>query len=249
MTRLLGAELFKLRTTRTFYGLVGGCLAMVLVVALLIGLLGHPHANDDVMRGSMGLLGGLAQAFAMVLGILVITTEFRHGTITPTLLVAPRRIRLLVAKLGTSALAGLLLGLLATGLIALLIAGLLSARGYDDGSTGSQVVRMIAGGTLAAGLYALVGFGFGAIVRNQVGAIIGALVFVLVVEPLLTIIPTVGDWVQKYGLGGSGSALSATVGADTDGLSQVPGGLLFAAYAAILVVIGIVLIDRRDISA
>jgi phosphate starvation-inducible membrane PsiE len=32
-------------------------------------------------------------------------------------------------------------------------------------------------------------------------------------------------------------------------LSQVPGGLLLAAYAVILLVVGIILVNRRDVSA
>jgi ABC-2 type transport system permease protein len=249
MTRLLGAELFKLRTTRTFYGLVGGCLALVVVITVLASALGHHQRSDDVMRSLMGL-AGLAQAFGLVLGVLAITTEFRHGTITPTLLVVPRRTRLLVAKLGASALTGLVLGLLTTGLVALIVSGISSARGYDDGSTGGQVLDMVVGGTLATGLSAVIGLGVGAIVRNQVGAIIGGLVYFFVLEPLAGIIPTFGDWVAKYGLGGTGTALSDTAGPDNHNvLSQVPGGLLLAAYTAILLIIGIVLVNRRDVSA
>jgi ABC-2 type transport system permease protein len=248
MTRLLGAELFKLRTTRTFYGLTGGCLALVLLITVLASALGDHSRSDDVMRNLMGL-AGLAQAFALVLGVLAITTEFRHGTITPTLLVVPRRTRLLAAKVGASALTGLLLGLLTCGLVALIVAAISSARGYDDGSTGSEVLKMVIGGTLAAGLFGLVGLGVGAIVRNQVGAIIGGLVYMLVVEPLANLIPTVGDWVAKYGLGGTSGAVSQTAGADADVLSQVAGGLLLAAYAAVLLVIGTALVNRRDVSA
>lgn len=248
MTRLLGAELFKLRTTRTFYGLVGGCLALVALITVLASALGHHTRSDDVMRNLMSL-AGLAQAFALVLGVLGITTEFRHGTITPTLLVAPRRTRLLIAKLGASALIGLVLGLLTTGLVALVVSGIASARGYDDGSTGSQVLKMVVGGTLAAGLFGVLGLGLGAIVRNQVGAVIGGLVYMLVVEPLAGIIPTFGDWVGKYGLGGTSTALAATGSGTGDALSQVPGGLLLAAYAAILLIVGIALVNGRDISA
>ena len=49
----------------------------------------------------------------LVIGILCITNEFRHGTITPTLLVSPNRIRLVLAKLVASLLVGFVLGLLA----------------------------------------------------------------------------------------------------------------------------------------
>lgn len=247
MTRLLGAELFKLRTTRTFYGLTGGCIALVLLITLLASLLGKPGPNEPVMRNLMGL-AGLAQAFALVLGVLAITTEFRHGTITPTLLVVPRRTRLLLAKLGASALTGVVLGLVVTIAVALIVAGITSARDIDDNATTSQVLHMVAGGTLAVGLFALIGLGLGAIVRNQVGAIIGALVYMLIVEPLSNLIPTFGDWVAKYGLGGTSGALSQTSGGDNV-LAQVPGGLLLAAYAAILLAIGIVLVNRRDVSA
>jgi ABC-2 type transport system permease protein len=249
MTRLLSAELFKLRTTRTFYGLVGGCLAVIYLITVLASALGHHSRGDDVMRGLMGL-AGLAGAFALVLGVLAVSTEFRHGTITPTLLVVPRRVPLLVAKLVTSVLAGLLLGLLATGFVALAVAAIASARGYDDGATGSEVLKMVVGGTLATGLYGALGLGLGAIVRNQVGGIIGGLVYIFVVEPLLRLIPTVGDWIQKYGLDGTTSSLTATNGRDaTNVLGQVPGGLLLLGYVAVLVVVGVVLTDRRDVTA
>ncbi len=249
MTRLLSAELFKLRTTRTFYGLVGGVLGLIYLITVLASSLGHPHRGDDVMRGLMGL-AGLAGAIALVLGVLSISTEFRHGTITPTLLVAPRRVPLLVSKLITAVLAGLVLGLLATGFVAIAVSLIASARGYDDGATGAQVWRMVIGGSLATGLYGALGLGLGAIVRNQVGGIIGGLVYVFVAEPLLRIIPTVGDWIGEYGLDGTTSSLTYTNSPTADHvLAQVPGGLLLLGYVAVIVVIGIVLTDRRDITA
>ena len=36
--------------------------------------------------------------FAIIVGITIVTTEFRHGTVTPTFLVEPRRERVIVAK-------------------------------------------------------------------------------------------------------------------------------------------------------
>jgi ABC-2 type transport system permease protein len=250
MTRLLSAELFKLRTTRTFYGLVFLPIALLVLIVVLASALGHHARSDEVMRSLMGLGLVLSQPFALVLGVLAITTEFRHGTITPTLLVAPRRTPLLLAKLVASVLTGVALGLLASGLVALLVSAISSLRDYPDGSTGSDVLKMIVGITLGAGLYGAIGLGLGAIVRNQVGAIIGGIVYLAVLEPLLGIIPTVGDWIQKYGLGGASGALSHTNSANADNvLHQVPGGLLFAGYAVLFVVVGIVITNRRDITA
>jgi ABC-2 type transport system permease protein len=249
MTRLLGAELFKLRTTRTFYGLVGGVLGLIYLITVLASALGHPNRGDDVMRGLMGL-AGLAGAASLVLGVLTITTEFRHGTITPTLLVAPRRVPLLVSKVVTAVAAGLVLGLLATGFVAIAVSLIANARGYDDGATSSQALRMVIGGTLATGLYGALGLGVGAIARNQVGAIIGALVYIFVAEPLLRIIPTVGDWIGEYGLDGTTGSLTFTQDPTADHvLGQVPGGLLLLGYVAVFVVVGIVLTDRRDVTA
>jgi ABC-2 type transport system permease protein len=248
MTRLLSAELFKLRTTRTFYGIVGIGVGLVLIIAVLASALGKHTADDEVMRNLMGL-ANLAQAFAMVLGVLAITTEFRHGTITPTLLTVPGRTRLLMAKLAASVLTGLLIGLLATGLVALIVSVISNARGYDDGSSGSEVAKMVIGGTLASGLFGAFGLGLGALVRNQVGAIIGGLVYLVVLEPLTTLMPTVGDWIQKYGLGGAATALSATGSADQDVLRQLPGGLLLLGYAAVFVIAGTVMVNKRDVSA
>ena len=47
---------------------------------------------------------------------------------------------------------------------------------------------MIVGGTIATALYAALGVGVGAIVRNQVGAVVGTLVYLFVLENLLQII-------------------------------------------------------------
>ena len=92
----------------------------------------------------------------------------------------------MLAKLIASLLTGLALGLLATVLVALIVKGIGGARDLD---TSGDTLKLIVGGTLATGLYAALGVGIGAIVRNQVGAIIGALVYVFVLESLLGIIP------------------------------------------------------------
>ena len=145
------------------------------------------NPGDTPMRDLLGI-AGLAQVFALVLGIVALTAEFRHGTITPSLLIVPDRVRLTLAKLGASLATGLALGLAATGLTAAIGAAILNARGIDTGLTGSQLTKMIVGGTVATGLYAALGVGVGAIVRNQVGAVVGTLVYLFVLENLLQII-------------------------------------------------------------
>jgi ABC-2 type transport system permease protein len=247
MTRLVGAEVFKLRTTRTFYGLVLGALGLVLLIVIVASA--TAGKADITLRDVIGI-SGFAQVFALLLGIISVTSEFRHGTITPSLLVVPDRVKLTLAKLGASVLVGLALGLLATGLSALIGSLILSARDIAN-PPGSDVTKMVVGGIVAAGLYAALGVGVGALVRNQVGAIVGSLVYLFVLENLLTIAKPLRDPVAKYGFGGVGNGLTGTGDptAEHPPLDQVPAGLLLAGYCAIFLVIGIALMKKRDITA
>ena len=247
MSRALSAELFKLRTTRTSWAVVLGSLALVVLISVIAAATGSFSATDDAGKDLLEI-SGLVQLFALVLGILVIATEFRHGTITPSLLAVPDRTRLVLAKLICALLAGALLGLVASALCAVITLPILSARDAGTGSDSTEIINLIVGNTVACALFAALGVGLGALIRNQVGAIIGALGYLFVVEPLLGVIPGFDDVVQKWFPGGASSEVAATSGLD-DPLGQIPGGLLLAAYAAIFLIAGIVMIRRRDVSA
>jgi ABC-2 type transport system permease protein len=250
LTRLVTAELFKLRTTRTFYGVVGGALGLVLAILIIAAATATWQPGDTPLRDLTGI-SGFAQVFALVLGILAVTSEFRHGTITPSLLVVPDRVRLTFAKLGASLAAGLMLGLASTGLAAAFGAAILNARGIDTGIAGSEVTKMIVGGTIATALYAALGVGVGALVRNQVGAIVGTLVYLFVLENLLQIVKPLRDVLAKYGFGGVGQGLTGTAeaGADHPPLGQVSAGLVLAGYCALFLIAGIAMMRRRDVTA
>ena len=167
-----------------------------------------------------------------------------------TLTVAPDRVRLVMAKLVAHVLAGLLLGILAVGLTTAIVLVVLSSRGIDSGLTNGEIAKIVIGLVLATALWAALGVGLGALVRNQVGAIVGALGWALLVENLLTIIPTVGDWVQKYGLNGVTNALSNIESQTTgDVLSQAAGGALLLLYTAVFVIAGTLAMRRRDVTS
>jgi ABC-2 type transport system permease protein len=246
MSRLIASELLKLRTTRTFLGVLGIALGLMVLISATAAAAANFGPAD---RPGLDLLdvGIFASYFALVLGVLAVSTEFRHGTITPTLLAAPNRARLVVAKLVAHAIAGLSFGLAAYGAIALLLFPILAARGIDSGIDTGTAVEMIVGGSLAAALTAALGVGVGAIVRNQVGAVIAVLVYLFMVEPLLSAVPGLAEPIEKYGLHGGISALSAS---PTDsGLGQVGGGLLMLAIAGVLLAIGVAIMRARDVTA
>ena len=95
------AELLKIRSTRTTIGLVLGMLALVVLFALLSGLLTKTH-DLTTKEDQLGLLGvgSFAGVFSALAGIMLVTSEYRYGTIRPTFLFTPRRSRVLAAKLG-----------------------------------------------------------------------------------------------------------------------------------------------------
>ena len=211
MTRLLRAEALRLATTRASWLLAAGA------TALIAGGIAATAAATSFTPGisparSVLAIAGLAQTVALLAGVLSVTGEFRHKTITPAVLITPRRTPLLAAKLITLAAAGLVFGLAATAIATAITLPLLAARHIPAGVTGSGVAAIIAGGGIATALSAAIGVGVGAIIRNQAGAIIAVLALLYVAEPLLGFIPHLGTAIQQYGLGGLAAATTHTIG-------------------------------------
>lgn len=248
MNRIVSSELLKLRTTRTFLALMAGALALIVAISVPAAAAGNLATTAAPGRALLGV-AGLAQLFALVIGVLGITNEYRHGTITPSLLVEPRRARLVAAKLASQLIAGLTLGLVCYTACAAIVAAILSGRGLDTGFTTGDWVGAVIGGAVATMLYAALGLGVGALIRNQAGAIVAVLAWVFVIENLLGIIPGgFGTAIKKYGLSGVGGSLANTAG-HANRLDQIPAGLLLLGYALVLVIAGAMLVRRRDVSS
>ncbi len=64
-------------------------LAIVIPVTAFVNF----SPSDQPLNDMMGI-AGFVQVFALMIGILSVTSEFRHGTITPSLLVVPDRVKL-----------------------------------------------------------------------------------------------------------------------------------------------------------
>jgi ABC-2 type transport system permease protein len=249
MSHQISAELFKLRSTRTGIALIASALGLIVLVAALATLLGDYEGADPPGRDLLGI-SGFATLFALVLGILAVTTELRHGTITPTLVVAPGRTRVIAAKLLAHLLAGLALGAAAIGLCAAIVLAGLDARGIESGLESGDLPAILVGQTLAVALWAVLGVGLGALVGNQVGAIVGALAYTLLVESVVTAIFGSDSVVQKYSFGGLTTALGdlATAGGG-EYLGQAAAGLVLLGYAAAFVVAGALVLRRRDVTS
>ncbi len=123
MTRLVQAELLKLWTTRTVRVLLAlaaaGAAALVTLVLVLAGRPGQPALGDDALRQLVGVPNGPLTLAALVLGVLGMAGELRHGTATATatFLVTPVRGRVVAAKLVAAAVAGLAIALVTTAVV------------------------------------------------------------------------------------------------------------------------------------
>ena len=248
MTAQLRSELLKQRSTRTNLGLLSTMLGLVLLAVLLHGF-GLPAKNVDSTSEQLTLVVGwgekLGAVFAGLLGAMSITAEIRHGTIRPTFLVTPQRARVLAAKVLGSMFFGAAFGLIATALAVGVGSAALAARGIESQLDGSDYALFLAGGAAAAALWAAIGVGLGAVVRNQVPTLISICAWLLFVEGLL-----VGD-VADFGDVGRfapGAAAAAISGQDPDTLLTPAVGLvLLALYAATAALAGSLVTARRDV--
>ena len=177
---------------------------------------------------------------------MAITSEFRHGTIRATFLVTPARTRVVVAKVFASIVVGISFGALGSGLALGCGAALIRARGYDLLIDAGDVSRLLLGTMIMSAVWAALGVGIGALVRNQVFAIVGLFTWVFIIEVLIVqYLPAIG----RYAPGAAGTAITGQPVGDSSVqlLSAPAGGALLATYAAALVVAGAAAVSRRDV--
>ena len=244
MIAQIRAELLKIRSTRTTIGLILGMIALILLFTLLTALLSHPSglASREDQR-QLFSLGSLAGVFSALAGALLVTSEYRYGTIRPTVLFNPARSQVLTAKVIAGALAGIAFGILGEAVGWVIGYVILSARGITIVLSTSDVLLLALGGLGGVALWGAIGTGLGTIIRNQVGAVITLLAWGFVVDNLLFgLVPSVGRFMPTR-------ASDALMGLRVDHLiSPGAGGIILIAWAVVLAAIGIALTARRDIN-
>ena len=237
-----------MRTTRTNLGLLLGLVALVLFGVVAGGLAGS-ESDLSLVENQRSLVGngGFSAVFAALIGVMAMTSEFRHGTISARFRLRagthpgglrqggckpPRRRGLRSAGAG--------LALVSTAVV-------LRARGFDLLIDAGDVSRLALGTIAMSALWAAFGVGLGALLRHQVLAIIGVFLWIFVVE-LLTYqyLPGVG----RYAPVAAGTAITG----DSLGnspvhlLSAAAEGALLAGYAAAFVLVGALVTARRDVT-
>jgi hypothetical protein len=221
--RLLYAEALKVRTApRTLIGLAGGLVALAALGAgsTASGVHQTPLGEEDTVWDVL-TVATTAVIFTLILGILMVTWEYRHGTITQTFLATPRRELVMAAKFAISAATGAVL----TGLSVLVVlVTMLFWISFDLTSAQWQLIGRI---VLAGALWGILGAGLGATVQSQVGAIVTTFVWFLVAEPLIGVR---FDHFADYLPGGALDRLTAR--GPVEGIQGGPSGYSFGLWAA-----------------
>lgn len=248
MRALVAAEALKFRTTRAALGTLLALVALTAIAAAAtVGtagddLLGTTQHARDIVGSAL-----FTSLVVFVMGILAVTMEWRHGTITRTFLGAPRRGRVLVAKEIWVALLAALLAVAAIGLALAIAIPWLSI--VDSSFEADRSVAGLAGRVvLAAVLWGALGVGIGAVVQAQAPALVGGFIWILLLEGLLTAVfglidlETVADYLPGRAL----SSLDGTGG--EGGLSTWMGGAVGLAWAVGLGLLGFARIARQDVT-
>jgi hypothetical protein len=243
---MIRTELLALRTTRLPGLFLAGAVLLTAVLAvnpvLDAGTAGAPSIGTaGAMLAVLGAAGP-GRLVVMLLGVLAVTAEFRHATVTATLLHTPRRIRVLAAK--AVAIVLVATGLAAADLVVVVAVGLATGA-LPLTVLNADVVVHVAGLLLAYPLYALIGVAAGGLIVYQPVAVLAPLAWVLYLEGfVLTLVPHA---VASWSLDGVTAALTHA-GTRPDVLPVAVGGAVLAGYALLLFALGAARLARRDIT-
>ncbi|HLS03597.1 MAG TPA: hypothetical protein VK030_02440 [Actinomycetales bacterium] len=267
LSGVLRSEVRKFLSTRLWW-IMALCLAgyvAFLAVTLSFALFFDPEmagTGADLeapsARESANSIYTLAPAFGyvfpLIVGALSVTAEFRHQTITPTLLAEPRRGRLLGAKLISGLPVGAAIG--ALGSITCWAAGAttIALMGGESLAFTLETLRVVALSALALAIWTMVGVGFGALIPNQIGSITVALAFTQFVEPIARLAMAQVDSLApatKFLPGAAGEAIAGGSFYGTmSPVGMLPwwgGGLVLIGYALLFGLIGLFTTFRKDV--
>jgi len=242
---LIAAERIKLVSTRSPWWSAGAAvLASVGMSALIAVTTAKDGQIGTVASTQLGYVLGMA--VVMLMATLAVTTEYSVGTIRTTFMAVPRRGPALIAK-------AIVVGTLAAviGLVAAFGAWAISLvllPEFDLSLAGPDDWRHVAGVGLVYLIAAVIAVSVGTLVRHTAGAVSLVLVWSLMAEQLLQIIPGVGTTVGPWLPFSAAKEFLAADGSADGLLGAGPWGSIayFALVAAGLLTASIAVARRRD---
>ena len=273
LLRQLSAEFAKVFSTKTWW-----LLAIVLIVyagftaavmAFFLSDLGEAigagSSLPDVDRAQIvyATTTSIGYVFPVLIGALAVTGEYRHGTMTPTLLAQPRRGVVVAAKGIAMFVLGAIYGV-AGHLGSVGIGGaVIAATGGDPLLVDPAILAMLARIILAMALWGLIGVALGGLITNQVAVVVVVLAFTQFVEPILRTVGALWEWganVAKFlpgaatdalagaGLYSSLGSLDPSAGMTSVLLEWWQGGLILLGIAAVAFAVSLATTWRRDVA-
>jgi len=250
---LLRSELRKTYSTAAWWALLIPAALLSLLVNLATG-----QGNGLAFSPGLGMalaLGSFSSKLAVVYGVVCASSEFRHRTITTSFLTAPGRAQLIVAKAVVAGLVGAVYGAVSG------IAGILGAMfaGGLSGGVPENLLAVCAVAVLTFALWGALGVGVATMMSSQLAAIVAVLVYLLLVEQVVSGLVSLGGWgqIESYMPGGAANtALTELASEGTLAGTLLGGGttpwwlalLIFAGYAVLAVLAGAAIAQRRDVT-
>jgi len=249
MIRLIRAEFLKLRTTQVWFWLLLAAVAISALTVIAPLASGDIHTGPDVANMFAG--ASFAYLVIFVLGVLGVTTEFRYQTITATVLQTPSRWSIMTAKMVTYALVGLAYGAVCLAVQLGVAVPWLNAKGIRYSLGSDHIPRSLIGVLVVLALMGIVGLGIGAMLKNQVVAVTVGVIFLAIIQGILSAIPGVKR-IYPYLPEGAIRAIvenqADTSLAELRLLSTTGGVLVLLLWAFIPAVVGAAYSMNRDIT-
>jgi ABC-2 type transport system permease protein len=198
LARLFGAEFMKIRTTSSGWLFLTGFIVFTALVLTINGFGHHyqlypqqgiagPQALAEAARSrtpagvaaiaaSMMTSGQLfGVLFALLLGVLIVTSEFANQTAAVTFVTVPRRAMVIRAKVAAAACCGALFWLVGTVLAAVATPLFLYTQHVSMALAGWTVARSVLLNLLAFVAWGVFGLGLGAVLRSQLASVVAAM--------------------------------------------------------------------------
>jgi ABC-type transport system involved in multi-copper enzyme maturation permease subunit len=194
---LIKSEFLKVIYQRRTYGLL---LVGVALAALAAGV--SPWAMTQLTQGNLGSLSQAAAIdsvyakalgsyiFVVIIGVMMMASEFQHHTAIATYLVSPKRSNAYFAKLVVATIVGAIYMLITTGLG--MVAGAIALGYYPDAvaPTDGKIIDLLAASLLIGAVLSVMGLAIGTLIRNQNAAVTTSLVWFFLVDRLLGVLFT-----------------------------------------------------------
>ena len=279
LVRLLRAEFMKLRTTSTGWFFLTGFIVFTVAVLTINGFGSHYELYPQ--PGLVGRAQDLAEAaharspaglaaiaasmmtsgqrvgvlFALLLGVVIVTSEFASQTAAVTFVTVPRRVEVIRAKVAAAACCGALFWLVSTVMAAVATPLFLYTQHVSTSLAGWTVTRSVLLNLLGFVAWAVFGLGLGAVLRSQMASVIAAVgVYAGSFGAMLVFTLLYNLFHQSWLLGAPviAPALAyAVMIMSGQAFPNAPagwvGGIIMIGYTVALAAGGIALTKRRDV--